>query len=59
MADHGHRHKQSNEDSSGGTMDISDHIATWHAFWNTTKYSTAALIVLALLLAMFRTHDGY
>lgn len=42
-----------------GTMDISDHVKMWHAFWNTAKWSTAALIVLAALLALFRTHNGY
>ena len=58
MDNHGHKHPHSNDDSSAGTMDISDHIATWHAFWNTTKYSCIALLVLAGLLAIFRTHNG-
>jgi Bacterial aa3 type cytochrome c oxidase subunit IV len=59
MADHGHHREHSKDDSSGGTMDISDHIATWHAFWNGTKYSAIGLLVLAALLALFRTHNGY
>jgi hypothetical protein len=59
MADHGRHHKQPNEDSSGGTMDISDNIATWNAFWNGTKYSAAGLLMMATLLALFRTHNGY
>jgi len=42
-----------------GTMDIRDHVKTWHAFWNTAKWSTLALIILAALLAVFRTHNGY
>ena len=42
-----------------GTMDISDHVKMWHAFWNTAKWSSVALIVIAALLALFRTHNGY
>jgi hypothetical protein len=60
MAEHGHHHPHdhAHDDSSAGTMDISDHVATWHAFWNVSKWSAAGLIGLALLLAIFRTHNG-
>ena len=42
-----------------GTMDITDHVKTWLAFWNTAKWSTLGLIIVAALLALFRTHNGY
>ena len=40
-------------------MDISEHVKMWNAFWNVSKWSVAALLVLAALLAIFRTHNGY
>jgi hypothetical protein len=58
MADHGHNHPHEDKKPSGGTMDIKDHIETWNAFWNGTKYSVIALLALAVLLAIFRTHNG-
>jgi len=39
-------------------MDITDHVKTWLAFWSAAKWSSAALIVLAVLLFIFRTHNG-
>ena len=39
-------------------MDISDHVRTWLAFWNATKWSCVALAALGLLLLLFRTNDG-
>ena len=39
-------------------MDISDHVKTWLAFWNGAKWSVVAILVLAMLLAVFRTHNG-
>ena len=39
-------------------MDISDHVKTWLAFWNATKWSVVSLVLLALLLLLFRTNDG-
>jgi len=41
-----------------GTMDISEHVKTWLAFWNAAKWSCMALAVLGLLLLLFRTNDG-
>jgi hypothetical protein len=63
MADKGHHaahagHGSHDEAATAGTMDISDHIKTWHAFWNGTKYSVVGLIVIAAILALFRTHNG-
>jgi hypothetical protein len=51
-------HPPSDDHASGGTMDISDHVRTWLAFWNATKWSCVALAVLGLLLLLFRTNDG-
>jgi hypothetical protein len=51
-------HPPSDDHASGGTMDISDHVKTWLAFWNATKWSAVALAVLGLLLLLFRTNDG-
>jgi len=51
-------HPPSKDHTSGGSMDISDHLKTWLAFWNATKWSLVALAVLGLLLLLFRTNDG-
>ena len=59
MADHGHQHGHGHtEPSSHGTMDMTEKVHTWLTFWNATKYSVLVLIGLALLLAIFRTHNG-
>jgi hypothetical protein len=60
MAEHGHNHtdEQHGHGSARGKMDISEHVATWHAFWNVSVWSVAGLMGLALLLAIFRTHNG-
>jgi uncharacterized integral membrane protein len=44
--------------STGGTMDITDHVKTWLAFWAGVKWSVIGLIILAVLLFIFRTHNG-
>jgi hypothetical protein len=41
-----------------GSMDITDHMKTYLAFWKATKWSAGVLIVIAVLLAVFRTHNG-
>jgi hypothetical protein len=46
------------DNHSGGTMDITEHVKTWHAFWNASKWGVVALIILAALLFVFRTHNG-
>jgi hypothetical protein len=52
------QHHSSGDSSTGGSMDITDHVKTWLAFWSAAKWSSAALIVLAVLLFIFRTHNG-
>ena len=39
-------------------MDMDEKIQSWLAFWKATKYSVAAILALAILLAIFRTHNG-
>ena len=56
MADKHHPH--ADDHASGGTMDISEHMRTWLAFWNATKWSCIGLALLGLLLLIFRTNDG-
>jgi len=55
MAEKNH---EPDEHSSGGTMDISEKIKTWQAFWGGAKWSVVGLLVIAALLAIFRTHNG-
>ena len=40
-------------------MDITDKVKTWKAFWNGAKWSVVGIIIIAGLLAIFRTHNGY
>mgnify|MGYP003353267912 FL=1 len=54
----GHAHNAHDNQSTPGTMDISENLKTWNAFWNISKYSSAALLILAGLLFIFRTHNG-
>ena len=54
-----HAHTESPSGGTGGTMDITDHVKTWLAFWNAAKYSTLGVIILVALMAYFRTHNGY
>jgi hypothetical protein len=51
-------HHPTGDHSSGGTMDITDHVKTWLAFWAGVKWSVVGLISLAVLLFIFRTHNG-
>jgi hypothetical protein len=51
-------HPPADDHASGGTMDITDHMRMWLAFWNATKWSCVGLVLLALLLLIFRTNDG-
>jgi hypothetical protein len=55
MAEH---HHPSGDHNSGGSMDITDHVRTWLAFWKATKWSVIILIGIAVLLFIFRTHNG-
>ena len=54
-SEHGHNHA---DDVSGGTMDITDKVETWLTFWNAAKYSVIVILGLAIVLAIFRTHNG-
>jgi aa3 type cytochrome c oxidase subunit IV len=46
------------EYAASGTMDITEHVKTWLAFWAVAKWSAAGLLLIAALLAIFRTHNG-
>ncbi|HEY4264958.1 MAG TPA: aa3-type cytochrome c oxidase subunit IV [Micropepsaceae bacterium] len=52
------QHPTSDDHSAGGTMDITDHVKMWNAFWNTSKWGVVGVIILAILLFTFRTHNG-
>jgi len=39
-----------------GTMDITEQLATWNIFWTGVKLSSAGVIVILVLLALFRTN---
>jgi len=54
MAEH-HPSDENNE----GTMDIRANVQTWLAFWKATVYSVIGLAVLAVLMFVFRAHNGY
>lgn len=58
MADDRHPATEAPSGGTGGTMDISDHVKTWLAFWAGIKWSVVGLIVIAALLFIFRTHNG-
>ena len=51
-------HHTSDNHSAGGSMDITEHVKMWHAFWNVSKWAVVGLILLAALLFIFRTHNG-
>ena len=51
------KHTEEHPAASEGTMDLTDHLKTWNGFWEATKWSTVACIVLAIFLAIFRTHN--
>jgi hypothetical protein len=52
------QHQQGGDHSTGGSMDITDHVKTWLAFWAGVKWSVIILVILAALLFFFRTHNG-
>jgi hypothetical protein len=52
------QHHQGGDHSTGGSMDITDHVKTWLSFWAATKWSVIILVILATLLFFFRTHNG-
>jgi hypothetical protein len=58
MADKDHHGQGHTDPSSGGTMDMTEKLEAWLAFWNTAKHAVIGILVLAVLLAIFRTHNG-
>ena len=42
---------------TGGTMDLKDHLKTWHGFLSFVKWMIIGNIALILALFIFRTHD--
>ena len=52
------QHHQGGDHSTGGSMDITDHVKTWLSFWAAAKWSVIMLVILATLLFFFRTHNG-
>jgi hypothetical protein len=58
MADHKHH---AGDDVPAGTMDPADyneHYKMWLNFWSGAKWSALSLLIVAALLAIFRTHNG-
>jgi hypothetical protein len=41
----------------GGTMDLKDHLKTWHGFLSFVKWMVIGNVVLLTLLFFFRTHN--
>ncbi len=39
-----------------GTMDITEHLKTWHGFWAGVKWSSGGVLAVLVLLAIFRTN---
>jgi hypothetical protein len=50
--------QQTADDATPGTMDISDHVKMWLTFWSMAKWSAGLVILIAAMLAIFRTHNG-
>jgi uncharacterized integral membrane protein len=51
-------HHHGSDQATSGSMDIQDHVKTWLAFWAGVKWSVMILVILAVLLFIFRTHNG-
>ncbi|HEY1631525.1 MAG TPA: aa3-type cytochrome c oxidase subunit IV [Rhizomicrobium sp.] len=41
----------------GGTMDLKEHLRTWHGFLSFVKWMIIGNVGLVLFLFAFRTHD--
>lgn len=46
-----------NDHSTGGTMDLAEHLRTWKQFTGLIKWSIGSIALLMLLLFIFRTHN--
>lgn len=44
------------DDYKSGTMDIRDHLKTWHNFKKFVKWGIIGNILILVFLAIFRTH---
>ena len=40
-----------------GSMDIREHLRTWHGFLSLMKWLIVGSIILLIILAVFRTHN--
>jgi hypothetical protein len=40
-----------------GSMDIKQHLRTWHGFLSFVKWMIISNVVLLIILAIFRTHN--
>jgi hypothetical protein len=39
-----------------GTMDLKDHLRSWHNFTTFVKWSMGGILIIMIFLAIFRTH---
>jgi len=39
-----------------GTMDLKDHLKTWHGFLAFVKWQMIGIVIIMILLAIFRTN---
>ena len=49
------------DENRGGQMDsaeYAEHYKMWLSFWSAGKWGAISLIIIAALLAIFRTHNG-
>ena len=42
--------------ADSGSMDMKDHVETWHSFTKGVKWSIIGLVIIAVILFIFRTH---
>lgn len=42
--------------SEPGTMDMREHLKTWHGFMNFVKWGIIGNVLILIFLAIFRTH---
>jgi Bacterial aa3 type cytochrome c oxidase subunit IV len=48
----------SHAEAPGAGADMAEHVKTYQAFLKGTKWSIIGIIIVAALLAIFRTHNG-
>ncbi len=47
---------KTDQGSSTGTMDITDHVRTWKGFLTVIKWSLVAILLIVGFMAIFRVH---